>query len=149
MYQKILVALDGSKTSQLALLEAIKLAKNQNAKLCMLHVVDELPNYYVPYGGDLIKYQEYYRECGQEILCRMKQCAQEAGITPQTQLIEITQGVERISEKILEYALANQIDLIVIGTHGRRGLNHFLLGSVAEAVIRTAPVPILLVRGNE
>ncbi len=63
-------------------------------------------------------------------------------------LVEMKSPQDRVSEKIIEAAKAWPADLLVIGTHGRRGVHHLFLGSVAEEVIHIAPMPILLLRGK-
>jgi len=148
MFKRILVAVDGSHTAELALQEAIKLAKELQAKLRIVHAVDivninlgaEFPN--PPEISDaLIK-------SGQRILRKAEAVASEAGIAVETRLIEIDTLNHRIPEMIAADAEAWPADLIVICTHGRRGLSHLLLGSVAEGVVRVATKPVLLIRGK-
>ena len=71
-----------------------------------------------------------------------------AGIQSETKLIKTTQTNQRISEVIAKEAQKWPADLIVVGTHGRRGFSHFLLGSVAESIVRVATKPVLLIRGK-
>ena len=149
MYKKILVAVDGSSTSTAALGEALALAKDGDAKLRLLHVVDS-PYAYpdVMYGhvaGDLEELRRAWRKAGLEILDEAVAQARRAGLEPETRLLE-SNGL-RVSGAIIEEARQWGADLIVVGTHGRRGLDRLLLGSVAEGAARTAPVSVLLVRG--
>jgi len=149
MYKHILVAVDGSDTSNLALLEAIKLAKEQQAALHLIHVVDETPAYMMvetPYPvADL---QKAMREAGQKILATCAATAREAGLEVDTKFAVLEVLTQRICDVINEEAKQWPADLIVIGTHGRRGFNHLVLGSVAEGVIRFATKPVLVIRGN-
>ena len=149
MYKQILVPVDGSDTSNLALEEAIKLAKNQQAALRLIHVVDETTVYMMvetPYP--IADYLKVMHEAGQKVLSTCAAKAQEAGIKADTKLVIIESLTQRICDAINEEAKHWSADLIVIGTHGRRGFNHLLLGSVAEGVIRLATKPVLIFRGT-
>ena len=160
MYKHILVAVDGSDTSNLALQEAIKLAKEQQAALRLVHVVDENPAYmmmgeppafmmpaYTPLYS-VAEYQKVVREAGQNVLATCAATARQAGIEVDTKLAILEVLAKRICDSINEEAERWPADLIVIGTHGRHGFNHLLLGSVAEGVIRLATKPILMIRGT-
>ena len=147
MYKQILVPVDGSETSNLALKEAIKLAKEQQAALRLIHVVDETTVYMMaetPYP--IADYLKMMREAGQKVLSTCAMTAQEAGIKVDTKLVVIESLTQRICDAINEEAKRWSADLVVIGTHGRRGFNHLLLGSVAEGVIRLATKPVLIYR---
>jgi len=147
MYKQILVPVDGSDTSNLALKEAIKLAKDQQAALRLIHVVDETTVYMMvetPYP--IADYLKAMHEAGQKVLSTCAAKAQEAGIKADTKLVVIESLMQRICDAINEEAKRWSADLIVIGTHGRRGFNHLLLGSVAEGVIRLATKPVLIFR---
>jgi nucleotide-binding universal stress UspA family protein len=149
MYQKILVAVDGSDTSNLALKEAMKLAKEQQAALRLIHVVDETTVYMMvetPYP--IADYLKAAHEVGQKVLSTCAVTAQEAGIKVDTKLVVIESLTQRICDEINEEAKRWPADLVVIGTHGRRGFNHLVLGSVAEGVVRLATKPVLIYRGT-
>jgi nucleotide-binding universal stress UspA family protein len=151
MYKRILVAVDGSKTSQLALRQGIQLAKEQHARLRLVHVVDEVSlNVETPH--QLEAFWNAVRKAGARILEKEKARAVRAGIQPETKLLEIqTIGrlVRRVAEFIVQEAERWPADLIVIGTHGRRGISHLFLGSVAEGVVRISTTPVLMVRVAE
>jgi nucleotide-binding universal stress UspA family protein len=85
---------------------------------------------------------------GQDILDKAGAVAREAGVSAETALIKIDTLGQRIPQMIAADAEAWPADLIVIGTHGRRGLSHLFLGSVAEGVARVASKPVLLFRGG-
>ena len=88
------------------------------------------------------------RKEGKEILMAAQKKMDSAGIQSETKLIKITQTSQRISDVIAKEAQKWPADLIVVGTHGRRGFSHFLLGSVAESIVRVATKPVLLIRGK-
>ncbi|MBI3480838.1 MAG: universal stress protein [Nitrosomonadales bacterium] len=146
MYQRILVPIDGSPTSERALQEALKLAAGK-AQLRLVYVLEEV--YPLDAEGyafiDHAALQEAVRKTGERALAQAAKTAGRVGITAETALLEA--AGERVASVIDDAALNWQADLIVIGTHGRSGLSRLLLGSVAEDVVRGASVPVLLVRG--
>jgi nucleotide-binding universal stress UspA family protein len=146
MYRKILVPVDGSATSDLGLQEATKLAKLTGSRMRLLHVVDVLSLAMTGEGmvgaaGDLLNAA---RESGRTILRRAEASVQAAHLPVDTVLHENTSG--RVAEIVAEEAASWGADLVVLGTHGRRGVGRLILGSDAEQVLRLAPVPVLLVR---
>ncbi|WP_133137913.1 universal stress protein [Legionella rowbothamii] len=147
-YKKIMLAIDGSDTSNSAIEEVIKLIKSQDAELKIIHVVDESLIYYGGPGFDYSAYIEVLRNEGQDILNKAKQfIAEQVPIKVETELLELGQlQGGRIAELIVEATKEWPADLLVLGTHGRKGFSHFLLGSVAEHVMRIASTPVLLVR---
>jgi nucleotide-binding universal stress UspA family protein len=149
VYKHILVAVDGSDTSNLALQEAMKLAKEQQAALRLIHVVDETPSYMtMDTAYALADFQKAMRAAGQKVLATSAATAREAAIEVDTKFVILEVLTQRICDAIIDEAKRWPADLIVIGTHGRRGFNHLLLGSVAEGVIRLAPKPVLVIRGR-
>ena len=149
MYHRILVAVDRSSTSRRALQEALKVAADQHAHLRLLHVVDEsvLYRYPVPVGEALYPVLEAWRQGGQKILNEASEMARQAGAEVEAELVESAD--RQVPDVIVDEAKRWQADLIVMGTHGRQGFAHLLLGSVAEGVIRIAAVPVLLTRGAD
>lgn len=145
MFKKILVPVDGSDASTKGLDAAIQLAKSHGSALRLVHVVNELVlvgSYGPPlYFEDLI---QALREGGKAILKAAQSHVREQALEPQTVLLESIGG--RAANLIVEQAKQWPADLIVMGTHGRRGLGRLALGSDAEMVLRSTPVPILLVR---
>lgn len=146
MFKKILVPIDGSTTSNRGLAEAVKLAKSQKAVLLVLHVVDEnIVTQSALGGGYFIEgLLEGLLENGKKILAKAVLEAKRQGVKVQPVLIEDI-GVA-VSEVIVAQAKKLKADVIVIGTHGRRGVSRLLMGSDAEGVVRAATVPVLLVR---
>ncbi len=147
MYKKILVPIDGSAASSRGLNEAMALADDQGAKIRLIHVVNEMmvvASYESTiYSGELIT---ALRESGQKLLEKAKHQVAAAGIAVECELLEAHGG--QAGSTIAEDAAESHSDLIVIGTHGRRGLSRVVMGSDAEQVVRSAKVPVLLVRSN-
>ncbi len=147
MYQRILVALDGSDTSDLALREAIKLAKALGANLRLIHVVDAAPSYGM--SGSSSFYSEYKAqlcEAGKDLLAKCAERVRSLGVDCDTVCPVIDGPERRLYGVIEEEAESWPADLIVIGTHGRSGIDRLLLGSVAQGVTRIATVPVLSIR---
>ena len=148
MYQRILVPVDGSHTSTLGLQEAIRLAIDQRARLRIIHVVDELlvaQNFegYVN-AGELIDSLE---AAGKKALQKAMVLARKHDLKAEATMFETVGG--RVADVIIREARKWKADLIVMGTHGRRGLGRMVLGSDAEAVLRETRIPVLLVRALE
>ncbi|OGT13654.1 MAG: universal stress protein [Gallionellales bacterium RIFOXYB12_FULL_54_9] len=146
MYQRILVPVDGSSTSDRALQEAIKLIDTQPALLRLVHVIDDLQFLDTEGYVDYAALRELTQQIGVRTLARAEEVAKQADITVETSLLDA--NGERIARVIVAEALSWGADLIVIGTHGRAGFNHLLFGSVAEGVVRGSSVPVLLVRSE-
>lgn len=138
--------IDGSETATRGLIEAIKFAKNQGAQLRLLHIVNEIILDYGSgsgvYAVDII---ESIRDGGKKVVHAGQALARMSGVDPEISVVESIGGPA--SELIIEQAQKWPADLIVMGTHGRRGLRRFAMGSDAESVVRDAPVPVLLVHG--
>jgi nucleotide-binding universal stress UspA family protein len=147
MYGKILVPVDGSDTSLKGLNEAIKIAKALGSTINLVHIVNEFVFDYsyspTAYAADLI---DGLRERGQSILADAAALVRAHGIEPASVLLESIGGPA--ADLIVAQAAEGRADLIVMGTHGRRGLRRVALGSDAEQVIRMATVPVLLVRNE-
>ena len=147
MYKRILVPLDGSSTSKLGLREALRIARGQNASLCLLHVVDEL---FVTQAGEGIviadQIFEKLRAGGKKVLAAGLAQARRRGVRARAVLLETM--TRPVADIIVRQARAWKADLIVIGTHGRRGVRRVVMGSDAEQVLRNAPVPVLMVRSK-
>lgn len=147
MYERILVPVDGSPTSNLGLAEAIKLGKLTGARLLLLHAVDIAAVSVTPEAAAATPALfDAMRDAGTEILARARATAETAGARVETVLVDTLVG--RVSDLVVEQAKSWRADLIVIGTHGRRGVSRLLIGSDAEQVVRASPVPVLLVRAK-
>ena len=148
MYQKIFVAIDDSPTAQKAMTEAINLAGNAKAALCIAHAADEslLAQHGMGLGSyiDVEGTKQAIRDASQALLDAAAAKAAAAGITAEVRLLEASN--QRVAEQIAAGAAAYGADLIVIGTHGRRGFASLLVGSVAENLVRIANTSLLMVR---
>jgi nucleotide-binding universal stress UspA family protein len=138
MYDRILLPTDGSQGNSRAVEQAIGLAAETDAELHVLFVVEDMP--YAPemMGGEV---EARLRQIGEEAIEEIRDRADAAGVALET---AIEDGSPHRS--ILEYADSEGVDLIVMGTHGRSGLDRYLLGSVTERVVRGADAPVLTVR---
>jgi len=148
MYQRIVVPVDGSPTSKLGVAEAIKLARLTGAKLKFLHAVDMMspalsPEISMATSPTVF---EMLREGGRGILSAAEKVAKEAGIPCETVLTDTLSG--RVCDVVADEAAKWEADLVIIGTHGRRGVGRLLMGSDAEQIARLAPAPVLLVRAR-
>ncbi|OGA03593.1 MAG: hypothetical protein A2W68_19295 [Betaproteobacteria bacterium RIFCSPLOWO2_02_64_14] len=147
MYRRILVPIDGSPTSMQGLKEAIRLGADQRARLHVLHVVDELivvqslDAFAMSNAGDLI---ESLREAGRKALAEATALTRRHRVKADIRMLD--SHTLRVCDVIVDEAKKWRADLIVMGTHGRRGMTRMLLGSDAEGVLRNTPVPVLLVR---
>jgi nucleotide-binding universal stress UspA family protein len=144
-YRRILVALDGSDAGEAGLREALRLAKGEGAELCILHVVNDVLPYTPLVGAPPVSSMALLFESGRRVLDEASAKAQKAGVRASSVLLESTDITA--AGGILAQAKKHRADLIVLGTHGRRGLWRLVLGSDAEQVVRSAPAPVLLVRG--
>lgn len=146
MYQRILVPIDGSPTAKRGLEEALAVAGLTHASVRLIHVVDQLPcssglDPTAGWSGDMYP---QLRDAGEAILDDGKAQVAAAGIPVDVALRDTFEG--RVCDLVVDEAARWPADLIVIGTHGRRGPGRLLLGSDAEQILRLAPVPVLLVR---
>lgn len=148
MYKRILVPVDGSRTAERGLDEAIRLAKAHRARLVLLHVVDEsVIAQSVDAGAAMIdSILASLRESGRAILDKAAAKARRRGLRPQSILVE--KVVAAVADVIVRQATRLRAQLIVMGTHGRGGLKRVVMGSAAEGVVRESPVPVLLLRAR-
>jgi nucleotide-binding universal stress UspA family protein len=142
MYRRILVAVDGGYTSSLALQEAFQLAKETKAKLHLVHVIDV--NSAVEGGLNPETFRQMARGGGNDLLNKVADLAGRAGVDADTAMLEEIR--RKFSKAIAKEARRWEADLIVMGTHGRMCISRLVLGSVAEGVVHSAPVPVLLIR---
>lgn len=148
-YKRILVPVDGSATSTEGLREAIELARAQGAALRLVHVADEhlIAAMGVDYGASVDKLLLAVKAAGRGILRKAEGAVRRAGLQPTSVMLETLTGP--VAEPVVQEAKKWRADLIVIGTHGRRGVRRLVLGSDAEQIVRLAPVPVLLVRASQ
>jgi nucleotide-binding universal stress UspA family protein len=144
MYKRILVPVDGSSASSNGLDQALRLAKAGGAALRVLHVVDGIA--FVGEHSPLTADAEAFRRSGEKMMREVMSRVRRQPVQADSLIVENLTG--RAADTIVKEARKWRADLIVMGTHGRRGFNRFVFGSDAELVARTAPVPVLLVRGR-
>ncbi|MGA9403270.1 universal stress protein [Haladaptatus sp.] len=142
MYDNILVPTDGSESAMEATDNAIELAEAFDAMIHAVYVVDIGAMWADAYEGNVLHDLE---SRGRKAVGRVRERAEDAGVDITDEVV--TGGSPY--RVILDYVDENDIDCIVMGTHGRRGLEHYLLGSVAERVVRLADVPVMTVHGPD
>lgn len=148
MYQRILVPVDGSVAADRGVQEAIRLAATLQSRLLFLHVLDDYPMLQeMTTQGSLDAMLRDLRHAGLDVLARARQAAEQACVHCETVLREV--AGRRVADVIVDQVGQHHCDLVVIGTHGRRGFARLALGSDAEQVVRHSPVPVLLVRQQE
>jgi nucleotide-binding universal stress UspA family protein len=138
--QHILVPLDFSADAEQAFNDALGLAQPLQARLTLLHVI------YMPVAIEesLSVYLAEMESSAEQEMARYQQRVKDAGITAETVIVCGTPFRE-----IIEVARTQQVDLIIMGTHGRTGMKHLLIGSVAERVVRLAPCPVMVTRHHD
>ncbi|WP_458207968.1 universal stress protein [Haladaptatus sp. NG-SE-30] len=142
MYENVLVPTDGSEGSDRAIELAIDLAKTYDAALHTLYVIDANTLSSGDEFGSVISSLE---ESAQNAIDEVVEMAEEGGV--RTTEAYFARGIPH--KAILDYADDHDIEIIVMGTHGRTGLDRYLLGSVTEKVVRTADVPVLTARMSD
>jgi nucleotide-binding universal stress UspA family protein len=146
MYSRILVAIDGSPGAAHALRHAVGLAKGLSTSLRIIHVIDIG---LLPYGPelsiDIDALLDARYAAAEKILAAARDSVQAPGLEVETRLLDTATPVQHVAAAIAEAAASWPADLLVLGTHGRRGVERWLLGSVAEGAARRSTVPVLLV----
>ena len=151
MYKRIMVAVDESFMTDQVLHAAIELPQVTGAKLAICHAIDEtilaqrevammLPN-------SVGKTEARMRLGAEGFLDKLLQTVRSAGVEAEIKLVESEQ--KHVSDMLIDAAGEWQADLLVVGTHGRRGIERFFVGSVAERLVRKGQTSLLLVRGEE
>ena len=147
VYHRILVAIDPEGVAEKALQHALALAHAFEAQLRLVYVID-------PYGVDSARWTTPAgheqalaegRRKVEQMLAAKERAALDAGVHVEHAVLELDGGKD-VSARLLADAVQWRADLIVMGTHGRRGIERIALGSIAEGVVRSAAVPTLLVR---
>ncbi len=150
MYKHVFIAIDDSRTSQKALDEAIGVAKVHEALLEIAHAIDEHLVHVFHNGGvtttNANQLKHVLESGGQDVLTKALEKAQTAGVKTRTHLLK-GHG-EHTDDLIAEAVKKSGADLLVVGSHGRRGFRRLLLGSVAENLVRKVGISVLIVRGH-
>jgi len=147
MYRRILVPIDGSPTARAGLDEAIRLARQTGASLRIFHAIDDPFTALgidevvtAPRNVDALLEQNAHRIVDESMLA-----ARQGGVYADSEIEDRLHGP--LQDLVAKAALEWKADLIVMGTHGHRGMVRMLLGSDAEQILRVAPVPVMLVHG--
>jgi len=147
MYKKILVPTDGSALSKKAIRSAIELASSVGAELIALHVVPRYPTSYFEGGiavsnSEVARVEKQWAEHGQALADEVGKAAEKAGVKAKA----ITARSDLVAEAILAAARKNRCDLVVMASHGRKGLKRLLLGSETQHVLTHGNIPVLVLR---
>ena len=146
-FRRIVVPLDGSATSKAGLAAAVQIASHSGATLQLVHVIDVAPGFHVPGGGSVLaNIRSSLHKRGEQLLNEGIEIAHAEGVKAGSCLLQ--KSVGPAADAITAEARRWKADLIVIGTHGRRGLARALMGSDAELVVRQAETPVLLIHGR-
>jgi nucleotide-binding universal stress UspA family protein len=148
MYKRILVPMDGSETAQRAFDHALAMAREHHAELIPLYVVEIPMVAYEAPGFDPSIVRNALLETGEQLKKETSAAMRKAQVKGTPRVVEVDQPGSNIPERILEEARATHCDLVVMGTHGRRGVQRLMLGSVAERFTRMSCCPVLLVPGS-
>jgi len=140
MYKKILVAIDGSACGDRALDEAIGIAQACQAELEILHVIE---------GGYEQEVREGLVRAGRKLLAEAQARAEARSVVCHVVLSDEQEVPGDVASLVSQALASSHAQLLVLGTHGRRGLRRLLMGSVAEGMVRHSLVPVLLVRVPE
>lgn len=144
LYDHILVPTDGSSETRQAVEHAIDLAKDHEATVHALYVLNTASYASVSVDASWEGVSDMLREEGEAAVEAVAELARAEGVAVETSLYSGSP-----SREIVRYAEEEECDLIVMGTHGRGGIDRLLLGSVAERVVRSSSVPVLTVRVAE
>ena len=143
LYRNIVIATDGSENSQRAISCGVEIAKLSGATVHALYVVDTPSIISETWtAGKEMVHELIIRE-GKKVLSKVKKIIEDSGVEVKEVLLE---GYP--SEEIINFAENNNMDLIVMGTLGKTGLERFLVGSVAENVVRNSKVPVMVIRNE-
>ena len=140
MFEKILVATDGSEHGYRAAKVALELGKISGDKVTAIYVADTVKTSHLPDDMLLFSIRELLLKEGKEALKQVESLAQEKGVAFESVVVEGNPGSE-----IISYAESAGMDIIILGAVGRTGLDKFLLGSVAEKVVRNSKIPVLTI----
>jgi nucleotide-binding universal stress UspA family protein len=145
MYERILAPTDGSETSLRALHFALQTARETGAELVPLYIVDVPLLAYDAPGVDSSIARDAFLEEGQRLKADCLAAMRRAGVNGTPRVVELDEPGTDIAQRILQEAIAIHADLVVMGTHGRRGFRRLMLGSVADRFLRISHCPVLLV----
>ncbi len=143
-YRNIVIATDGSENSKKAISYGIGIAKLSGATVHTLYVVDTSAFSSIPMDSGWEEMYEVLRKEGEKAVSEVRELGEASGVNVRDVILE-----GHPSSEIITFAENNDADIIVVGTLGKTGLDRFLMGSVAEKVMRSSKIPVLIVRGEE
>lgn len=141
LFKKILIATDGSKRTQSAVETGLEIARQHNSKVYAVYVVDTVTFTSIPMDVTWENMYQLLKDEGEDAVGRVKDAA--SGIDIETKVLEGNPAVE-----ITKFAKDNDLNLIIVGTLGKSGIDRILLGSVAEKIVRIAPCPVLVIKSH-
>ncbi|WP_440948604.1 universal stress protein [Methanosarcina sp. T3] len=144
LYRNIVIATDGSENSRRAISRGIEIAKLSGATIHVLYVVDTCSTISEKWTACKEMIREVMMNDGKKVMSKVKKIMEDAGVEVREVLLE-----GRPSDEIINFAENKDMDLIVMGTLGKTGFERFLMGSVAEEVVRYSKVPVLVVRNGD
>ena len=147
MYQRILVPTDGSALSKKAVKSAVELASTVGAEVVALNVVPRYPTAYFEGGvsvsnSEVARVEKQWAERGQSLADAVTSIAEKSGVRARA----VTVRSDLVAEAILAAARKNKCDLVVMASHGRKGLKRLLLGSETQHVLTHGNIPVLVLR---
>jgi nucleotide-binding universal stress UspA family protein len=147
MYKRILVPTDGSTLSRKAVKTAVELAASVGAEVVALNVVPRYPTSYFEGGisvsdSEVARVEKQWAEQGQALADEVEKAAEKAGVIAKA----VTVRSDLVAEAIMAAAKKNKCDLIVMASHGRRGIKRLLLGSETQHVLTHGTIPVLVLR---
>lgn len=150
MYKHLVVAVDGSNTAMNALKHAAGLANAIQSKLTLVNVAN--PAEYMALAPEFLQHESYEAAAvaqGNEVLELAEKTALDLGVAEVAKhLLVANKGAREMAQELVDYADSQGADLLVLGTHGRTGLMHLLMGSFAETVMRQSHLPLMVIRSE-
>ena len=151
MYKHLVVAIDGSNTSLKALRHAVQISGNVGSKITLVNIAN--PTEYMALAPEFLQEASYEATAlanAEKVLNKAEELARSLGATDINRHITVSvKGARDMAQQLVDYANNNEADLLVLGTHGRTGLMHLLMGSFAETVMRQTTLPLLIIRGGD
>jgi nucleotide-binding universal stress UspA family protein len=142
----MVVAVDGSESSKRALHEAIRVATPGHGKVTAVYVLDRFAMFAYAANYDQLALVGALRDDGHRVLADAQKAMAEHGVTCEVEIAETDNISEDVASCLLRWVQGHGADLVVMGTHGRRGMRRMMIGSVAERFLRSSSCPVLLVR---
>ena len=151
MYKHLVVAIDGSNTSLKALRHAVEIADKTGSKITLVNIAN--PTEYMALAPEFLQEDSYEATAlanAENVLNKAEALAKSLGATEIQRHITVSvKGARDMAQQLVDYAAQNSADLLVLGTHGRTGLMHLLMGSFAETVMRESHLPLLIIRSQQ